>query len=270
VTTEGRNARSTNLSKMGASEIVDLMITEEARVGEALRGAADGIAVAIVRVAEAVKGGGSVYYLGAGTSGRVAIQDAAEIPPTFGVADDLFIPYVASGPSAGPAAITTTEDDVVAPVLAIDDASVGSNDAVIGVAASGRTPFVVAGLEAARKRGAWTCGISNNVGVPVLEVAEHPIFLDTGPEILTGSTRLKAGTSAKLVLNMISTGAMVLAGRTTSNFMLFAKPSTNKLRDRCVGILSILGEIPLDEALRMLSKHDWSMTDALVELGVDY
>jgi N-acetylmuramic acid 6-phosphate etherase len=255
---------------MGASEIVDLMITEEARVGEALRGAANEIAEAIVRVGEAVKGGGRVYYLGAGTSGRVAIQDAAEIPPTFGVADDLFIPYVASGPSAGPAAITTTEDDVDAPVLAIDAANVGSNDAVIGIAASGRTPFVVAGLETARKRGAWTCGISNNFGVPILEVAEHSIFLDTGPEILTGSTRLKAGTSQKLVLNMISTGAMVLAGRTTSNLMLFAKPSTDKLRNRCVRMLSVLGDVSPDEALRILSNRDWSMADALVELGVDY
>jgi len=211
VGTESRNSRSYGLDKMSAKEIVRLMNEEETVVLRSLRAVEDSIAQAIDKVATAFQSGGRTIYVGAGTSGRVATMDAAEMPPTFGIDPDRFIAVIAGGTEAGGKAIENAEDDTHSSVTALNRLKLTTQDVVIGIAASGTTPFVVSAIRHARQKGLWTCGIANNRNSPLLLEANLSIFLDTGPEILTGSTRLKAGTSQKLVLNRISTGAMARA-----------------------------------------------------------
>jgi N-acetylmuramic acid 6-phosphate etherase len=185
------------------------------------------------------------------------------LPPTFGVADDRFIPIIASGPSGGPAAITRIEDDAYAAPNALSAAQCGTGDAVIGVAASGRTAFVLAGVQYAADAGAWTCGIANNSSSPLLALADLSIFLDTGPEVITGSTRLKAGTSQKLVLNRITTAGLVLCGTVISNLMVEITPSNAKLRERAVAIVSSLVGIDAAAAEARLAAAEWRVRDAI-------
>lgn len=244
---------------MSAQEIVRLMNEEEQIVIRAMIHAETAIAIAAERAAQAYQRGGRVVYVGAGTSGRVATADAAEMPPTFGVDPGRFVAIIAGGSAAGGAAIEDAEDDIHASITALNDLGVDPNDVVIGLAASGSTPFVVSAVRHARQKGVWTCGIANNRNAPLLEAADHGIFLDTGPEVLTGSTRLKAGTSQKLVLNRISTAAMVLSGKVMENLMVDVKAKNAKLRDRCVRIVCDLVPITRDEAHDLLEKNAWNV-----------
>lgn len=261
--TEARNPRSYGLDRMSAREIVRLMNEEETATLRALKAAEEPIAEAMERVAECYQRGGRVIYVGAGTSGRVATMDAAEMPPTFGVSPERFIAVIAGGAGADGRAIENAEDDTYAPVKALNDLDANPLDVVIGLAASGTTPFVVAAIRHAQQKGIWTCGIANNRHAPLLQEADLAIFLDTGPEVLTGSTRLKAGTSQKMVLNRISTGAMVLSGKVAENLMIDVKASNAKLKDRCARILCELAPITPDEAVELLERANWSIRDAL-------
>lgn len=268
--TETRNPRSYGLDRMSAREIVRLMNEEEMAVTRAMRSAEVPLAEAIERAAEAFQSGGRVIYVGAGTSGRVATMDAAEMPPTFGVKPDRFVAVIAGGPGADGKAIENAEDDAQAPVAALNALHLEANDIVIGVAASGSTPFVVSAIRHASQKGIWTCGIANNRNSPLLEEADLGILLDTGPEVLTGSTRLKAGTAQKLALNRISTGAMVLSGKVVENLMVDVKASNAKLKDRCVRIVCELVPMTRDEAHEQLERHDWNIRAVLdaVHAGV--
>jgi N-acetylmuramic acid 6-phosphate etherase len=251
---------------MNALEIVRLMNEEEQVVLRAMRSAEPFLAEVAEKVAEAFQRGGKIYYLGAGTSGRIAVMDAAEIPPTFGVDADRFIPLVAGGSNATERAIEDAEDDEFAAIQMLNENRVNRNDVVIGMAASGRTPFVVAGVRHARQKGVWTCGIANNRGSALLESADVGVLLDTGPEVLTGSTRLKAGTAQKLALNRISTAAMVLSGKVVENLMVDVKANNQKLKERCARIIVELSTVTLDEAYNLLERHDWSVREVLVAL----
>lgn len=248
---------------MSAVEIVRLMNEEEAQVLTALANAEHLIAEAATKVAEAFQAGGRVVYVGAGTSGRIATMDAAEMPPTFGVDPDRFVALIAGGATAGVSAIEDAEDDIHAGITALNRLEVTPEDVVIGLAASGSTPFVVSAVRHARQKGLWTCGIANNRSGPLLDAAELPIFLDTGPEILTGSTRLKAGTSQKLVLNRISTVAMVLSGKVIENLMVDVKAKNAKLKERCARIVMELQPVTKDEAIDLLTRYDWNIRRAL-------
>jgi N-acetylmuramic acid 6-phosphate etherase len=248
---------------MSAKEIVHLMNAEERRVLEALQEAEEGIAIAIERAAAAFLEGGRVIYVGAGTSGRIATMDAAEMPPTFGIDSDRFVALAAGGSAAASVAIEGAEDDEAMAMMEINALHLSSQDVVIGLAASGRTPYVLSALRHARQKGIWTCGIANNPGAPLLEEADHAILLHTGPEVLTGSTRLKAGTSQKLVLNRISTGAMVLAGKVIENLMVDVKATNHKLRERCARIVVQLTRITVDEANEILSRCGWNVRQAI-------
>jgi N-acetylmuramic acid 6-phosphate etherase len=263
LSTEGRNPRSFELDRLSAAEIVHLMDHEERDAFAAVEAAAAPIA----RVAELVAGvytdGGRVVYLGAGTSGHIAIMDAAEIPATFGVDASRFVALVAGVALAGSRVIASSEDDVAAAPRALDKLGIGVGDVVIGLAASGSTPFVVAGVAHAQERGALTCGIANNPGASLLEVSAHPVLLDTGPEVVTGSTRLKAGTAQKLALNRISTTAMVISGHVVSNLMVEVRPSTDKLRARCVRIVCDLSGVDTTTATARLTRVGWSIRAAL-------
>ncbi len=250
---------------MSAREIARLMNEEESVVIRALYAAEEAIAVAIEKAAETFQRGGRVIYLGSGTSGRIATADAAEMPPTFGLDPSCFIAIVSGGISAAGAAVEDAEDDPHGAIEALNELRANRKDIVIGVAASGTTPFVVGGVRHARQKGIWTCAIANNRAVPLFEVADHSILLDTGPEILTGSTRLKAGTAQKMALNRISTGAMVLSGKVIENLMVDVKANNAKLKDRCARIVKELAPVTYDEAWDLLEANGWNIREVLEE-----
>jgi len=240
-------------------EIVRLMNEEELAVNRALDKAAEPLAEAAAKAAETFQIGGRIIYVGAGTSGRMAVMDAAEMPPTFGIDPERFIAVVAGGQAATGQAVEDAEDSEFAAIDALNQLEIRRADIVIGVAASGRTPFVVAAVRHANQKGIWTCGISNNPKTPLLHEATLPILLDTGPEVLTGSTRLKAGTSQKLALNRISTTAMVLSGKVVENLMVDVKAKNQKLKERCVRIVRELSTATEEEAWEALESNDWSV-----------
>lgn len=261
--TEARNPRSYGLDTMSPREIVRLMNEEEQIVFRALQSAEADIAIAIERTARAFKAGGRVIYLGSGTSGRIAQMDAAEMPPTFGLPTDRFIALVSGGATATATAIEDAEDDPHAAISYLNELEINPNDVVFGLAASGATPFVLGGIRHARQKGVWTCGIANNPNAPLLREADHAILLDTGAEVLTGSTRLKAGTAQKMALNRISTGAMVLNGKVIENLMVDVKAKNSKLKDRCVRIVTELCPVTRDEAARLLEANGWNIRSVI-------
>jgi N-acetylmuramic acid 6-phosphate etherase len=261
--TESRNPRSYGLDKMSAVEIVRLMDEEEASVLRALQQAEDGLATVIDKAATAFKKGGRIVYIGAGTSGRIAVMDAAEMPPTFGISSDRFVAVIPGGLQAMVQAVEVAEDDEIAGISAMNALKLTRDDIAVGLAASGRTPFVIAAIRHARQKGVWTCGIANNKGTPLLEEANFGILLDTGPEVLTGSTRLKAGTAQKLALNRISTGAMVLSGKVIENLMVDVKATNQKLQERCARIVCELSPATYDEAMGILEANGWNIRDAV-------
>jgi len=251
---------------MNAREIVRLMNEEEQAVMRSLKLAEEPLAEVAEKAATAFSSGGRIIYLGAGTSGRIAVADAAEMPPTFGIESDRFVALIAGGPTGEEHAIEDAEDSEYASVIALNELRLDRKDVVIGVAASGKTPFVVAGVRHARQKGLWTCGIANNRHSPLLEVADLGILLDTGPEVLTGSTRLKAGTAQKLALNRISTAAMVLCGKTVENLMIDVQAKNVKLKERCARIVTELSDKTFDEAWELLESHAWNVREVLAEV----
>jgi len=256
---------------MSARDIVRLMNEEESAVLRALHDAEEALATVIEHAAEAFQKGGRIVYVGAGTSGRIAVMDAAEMPPTFGIPSDRFVAVIPGGLQAMIQAVEVAEDDEVAAISAINELKLKRADVVIGLAASGRTPFVVAAIRHAKQKGVWTCGIANNKNTPLLEEASFGVLLETGPEVLTGSTRLKAGTAQKLALNRISTGAMVLSGKVIENLMVDVKATNQKLKERCARIVCELSPATFDEAYQMLEGNGWNIRDAIVaarEVGV--
>lgn len=264
--TEARNPRSIGLDKLNAQQIVRLMNEEEQTVMRALQSAEADIAVAIVHAAAAFQQGGRIIYIGAGTSGRIATMDAAEMPPTFGIDSDKFIAVIAGGAQASGSAIENAEDEEHTAIQAVNAINLTTNDIVIGLAASGRTPFVIAACRHARQKGIWTCGIANNPKSPLFDQVDHSILIETGPEVLTGSTRLKAGTAQKLVLNRISTGAMVLSGKVIENLMVDVKATNAKLKERCIRILCDLTPTTQEEARELLEKNEWNVRSAMESL----
>ena len=259
MSTESRNPRSFGLDKMNAREIVRLMNEEEFIVLRALQEAEAGLAAAAEKAARAFLEGGRIIYVGSGTSGRIATMDAAEMPPTFGIESDRFVALVSGGSSAESKAQEDAEDDEYEAMRALNEMAVTPVDVVVGIAASGRTPFVVSAIRHARQKGLWTCGIVNNVDTPLFKEADLGILLNTGPEVLTGSTRLKAGTAQKLALNRISTAAMVLSGKVIENLMVDVKAKNQKLKERCARIVRDLTNATFDEAWDLLEKNHWSV-----------
>jgi len=261
--TESRNPRTTNLDRLNARQIVHLMNEEELAVFRALEAAEEPLALAIERAAEAFQRGGRIVYLGSGTSGRVALGDAAEMPPTFGTEPGAFVALVSGGAAAGAREVADAEDDPHAAISALNELGIRRADLVIGLAASGTTTFVLSGIRHARQKGVYTIGIANNKGAALLQEADLPILLDTGPEVLTGSTRLKAGTSQKLALNRISTGAMVLSGKVIENLMVDVKAKNQKLKERCARIVRDLTNATYDEAYALLEQSNWEVRQVI-------
>ena len=230
--TEQRNSASLRLDEMTVGSILRLMNDEDRRVPEAIAKALPQIEAAVEILVETWRSGGCWIYVGAGTSGRVAALDAAECPPTFGVSTERVLAMFAGGPDALTKAIEGAEDDRDAAIRDLDQLQLDQKDAVVGLAASGRTPYVVSAIRHASELGCATVGICNNPGSELSGIAQVGIELVTGPEVLTGSTRLKAGTSQKLVLNMLSTASFTRLGKVYENFMVDVQATNEKLKGR--------------------------------------
>lgn len=250
--TEGRNPRTMAIDQAAALDIVTTINAEDRLVAEVVAGALPQIAAAVEAIAERLAAGGRLIYLGAGTSGRLGVLDAVECVPTFSTPPGQIVGLLAGGNAALTQSIEGSEDNEQA---ARDDlAALGfaSRDILVGIAASGRTPYVLAGVAYAREQGAPTVGISCNAPAPLLETADIAIPLVVGPEVITGSTRMKSGTAQKMVLNMLSTGAMVRLGKVYGNLMVDVQPTNAKLERRSVGIIQQLTGLDEVAAAAML------------------
>jgi N-acetylmuramic acid 6-phosphate etherase len=265
--TEQRNPRSENLEKMSPQELVKLFVDEEKFVGEALRAVTADLARAIELVAESLRKGGRLFYVGAGTSGRLGVLDASEIPPTFGASPELVQGIIAGGAAALHRSVEGAEDEGSNGALAIDRRGIKDVDVVIGITASGRTPFVLGALARAKSLGAKTVLLSCNPARDQKVDADLAIDLAVGPEILTGSTRLKAGTATKIALNIISTGAMVALGKVRGNLMIDLNTSSTKLRDRATRMVAAITQCDYGSARAQLEESGWDLRAALKKTG---
>ncbi|HEX4641371.1 MAG TPA: N-acetylmuramic acid 6-phosphate etherase [Chthoniobacterales bacterium] len=263
--TEQRNPRSETLEKLSAQELAELFIEEESLVQEALRKETASLARAIELVAKSLRGGGRLFYVGAGTSGRLGVLDASEIPPTFSAPPDLVQGIIAGGATALSRSVEGAEDERGSGALVIEERGVTGRDLVCGITASGRAPFVLGALAEARKRGAKTILLTCNPDRDRLPGCDLEIDLATGPELLTGSTRLKAGTATKVALNLISTGAMIALGKVRGNLMIDLTVSNAKLRDRAIRLVAQLAKCNATEAAERLELHGWNVRAALSE-----
>lgn len=230
--TEARNPATVDIDIVPTLEMVRSINAEDRRVAEAVAEELPHIAAAIDAIAARMQTGGRLIYIGAGTSGRLGVLDASECPPTFGTPPELVVALIAGGAPAITTAVEGAEDNAAAGAQEIAALNVGPADSVVGVAASGRTPYVLGGLAEARQRGALTIGLACNRAAELEALVEIAIIPIVGPEVVSGSTRLKAGTAQKMVLNMLSTGVMIRLGKTFSNLMVDVQPTNAKLRER--------------------------------------
>lgn len=271
--------------------IVDAVIASSRRAAEAVAAASEALERAAAGAEERIRAGGRLIYAGAGTSGRIAVQDAAELPPTFGFERALVL--LAGGGGAGDRAVENAEDDTGGAIRDVEAAAVEPRDAVVGVAASGRTPYTLAVVRSAKERGAFTVGLANNAGTPLLTSPQVGVLLDTGPEVLAGSTRLAAGTAQKIALNALSTSVLARSGGAYRNLMVGMRPTNDKLSRRAVAmvaeatglspersrtalagaggrvreaIVMARGGVDLDTATALLERHGGRVRDALESL----
>jgi N-acetylmuramic acid 6-phosphate etherase len=269
--TEQSDPRYRLIDRLPTDEIARLMNEADATVPAAVSAAIPRISAAIDAIAARMETGGRLRYVGAGTSGRLAVLDASECPPTFGTDPELVGGIIAGGPEALVRSVEGAEDDAEAGAAAVREAGIGARDAVVGISASGRAPYVVAALAQARELGALTVGLCCTPGAPLSAVADHAIEVVVGPEVVTGSTRLKAGTAQKLVLNMISTIAMIRTGRTYGNHMVEVAATNSKLVDRAARIVSEITGVDVSTARTALEATGREVKTAVVmiERGLD-
>jgi N-acetylmuramic acid 6-phosphate etherase len=269
--TEQRNAASRNLDRMTARAIVGLMNREDRRVVRAVGREIPAIARAVDAIVSGIQKGGRLFYVGAGSSGRMGVLDAAECPPTFGVSRKLVQASIAGGRRAVTGAVEGSEDSVRNAKRDLREKKLTRNDIVVAITASGTTPYVLGAMKYARKKGATTIAVTSNRHTPVARLAEIVIAPKAGPEVVTGSTRLKAGTSQKMVLNMLSTAAMVRLGHVYENLMIDMTLTNQKLSDRGLRILTEASGKNLSAAEHALRAAGHNMRVALVmlKLGVD-
>ncbi|MFP3715122.1 N-acetylmuramic acid 6-phosphate etherase [Puerhibacterium sp. TATVAM-FAB25] len=267
--TEERNPRTTDIDLLPTAQVVRLITDEDARVPGAVQAQADRIAAAVELAVAAIRAGHRVHYAGAGTSGRLGVLDAAELAPTYGVGPEWFDAHMAGGAEAITRAVENAEDHDRAGRADLDHVAAG--DVVVGLAASGRTPYVRGALELARERGAATVLVSANPAAPLTPLADVAILVDTGPEAITGSTRMKAAGAQKIVLNTFSTAVMVRLGKTYSNLMVDVRATNAKLRARLVRLLAQATGLEPEECEPVLAEAGGEVPTALVALlgGVD-
>ena len=270
LTTEARNPLTKNLDSLGAIELVRLMNAEDEKVASAVGEVAEPIARAIDVIAERLSAGGRLIYVGAGTSGRLGVLDAVECPPTFNTDPALVVGLIAGGPEGLVRAVEGAEDSDDAGRQDLEGIGLANMDVVVGIAASGRTPYVKGALDFARTTGAFAIAFSCNQGAEINRHADLCITPLVGPEVLSGSTRLKAGTATKMVLNMLTTGAMVRLGKTYSNLMVDVRASNNKLVERACRIITTLTGCSGSQARELLDRCDGDVKTAILSqrLGI--
>lgn len=244
-----------HLDKMSVDELLTNINNEDKTVPHAVEKALPQIAALVTQIVKKMKNGGRLFYIGAGTSGRLGVVDASECPPTFGVPFNTVVGIIAGGDEAIRKAVENAEDNITQAWIDLQQHTVTANDVVIGIAASGTTPYVIGGLEKCNENGIITASISCNAGSPISTLAQFPIDVVVGPEFVTGSSRMKAGTAQKLVLNMISTATMIQLGKVRGNKMVDMQLSNSKLVDR--GVKMIMSEIPVsyEEAANLLQAN---------------
>ncbi|MGG7034747.1 MAG: N-acetylmuramic acid 6-phosphate etherase [Flavobacterium sp.] len=255
IKTTEQSSKYEHLEKMSVSELLTNINNEDKTVPLAVEKALPQIEALVTEIVSKMNLGGRLFYIGAGTSGRLGIVDASECPPTFGVPFDMVVGIIAGGDKAIRKAVENAEDNTTQAWIDLQEHNINQNDVVIGIAASGTTPYVIGGLQACNENNIVTGSISCNAGSPLSQTAKFPVEVIVGSEFVTGSSRMKAGTAQKLVLNMISTATMIQLGRVKGNKMVDMQLSNNKLVDR--GIKMIMSEIPVsyEEASELLTKH---------------
>lgn len=268
---ESRNPDTMDLDSLSTRELVECFNRQDAQVADAVRATLPEVAKAVDAAAAALAAGGRIIYMGAGTSGRLGVLDASECPPTFGVPHGVVIGLIAGGPGALLKAVEGAEDDPAHGKADLQALGLTPQDLVVGLAASGRTPYVIGGLEFAKAEGCTTVAISCNPGSPIASIARIAISPVVGPEALTGSTRLKSGTAQKLVLNMISTGAMVKWGKVWQNLMVDMKATNVKLVDRACRMVMEATGVARAEAQAVLEQTGYDVKPAILMIlsGLD-
>ncbi len=261
--TEKRNPKTAHIDRMDTLSQLKLMNEENMNSVKSVGAALDSIAAAIDEICKAFEAGGRLFYIGAGTSGRLGVADAAECPPTFGISYDRVIGIMAGGDGSFRKASENAEDNETAGVDELKKYGLCGNDTVVGISASGTAAFVVKAIEYANGTGCITVGITSNADSALFNAAQFPIFTDTGAEVITGSTRLKAGTAQKLVLNMISTVLFIRCGYVYENMMVNLKPSNIKLKARMVETVREILHCSEPEAVRKLDENGWSIPRAV-------
>ncbi|MGM0215547.1 N-acetylmuramic acid 6-phosphate etherase [Enterococcus sp. AZ109] len=264
LTTERRNEKTFGLDEMSIAEALDLMNQEDRKVPEAVSESLPEIERVITQTIQSFKRGGRLIYMGAGTSGRLGVLDAAECVPTFGVESEMVVGLIAGGEEAMTVAVEGAEDSLILGKKDLEQLQLNEKDMVIGIAASGRTPYVIGGLEYARSVGASTASVSCNKQAEISRHAQYPIEVDCGPEFLTGSTRLKSGTAQKLILNMISTVSMIGIGKVYNNLMIDVKPTNEKLVERSKRIIMEATEVDYETATAYFTEADQNVKLAIV------
>lgn len=262
--TEQENPRTAQISSLSTEEIVRLMNDEDARVAQAVREVLPDVVRAVDGIVERIQNGGRLFYVGTGTSGRLGVLDASECPPTFGVSPDLVQAVIAGGYDACYRAVEASEDDAAAGAQDLDRRGFTEKDALVGIAASGRTPYTVGAVECARKLGALTVAITCVPESAITRAAEIPIVAVVGAEVIAGSTRLKAGTAQKLILNMLSTATMIRLGYVTGNRMTNVQTRNVKLKARAIRILASEAGLNEAEAQSVLDAANGQLPVALV------
>ena len=261
--TETRNPASMNMDKMSSEEMARLVICANYDAVRACEDAAEQIAKAVDAIAEAFERGNRLFYVGAGTSGRLGVLDASECPPTFGVDYDMVQGIIAGGKERMFRAGENAEDKYEDGASTVREHGVSRGDVLVGISAAGNAAYVVGAMDEAKKLGATTVGISSNPDVKILNIADIAIFTDTGAEVLTGSTRLKAGTAQKIVLNALTTCAMAKSGKVYENMMINLAPSNEKLKLRVIRITREILACTEDEAVALLEQNGWVIRRAV-------
>lgn len=268
--TEKINPRTADLDKCSPAEVIDLILNEDRTITDAIEKVRSNISAAVDLIVGKLRDGGRIFFIGAGTSGRLGVMEAAECPPTFGTDPGLIRAIIAGGKDAVWNSVEGAEDKGGDAVLALSESGLSAEDVLVGIAASATTPYVQGALEHAQKIGSGRILVTCN---PVSEdSADVVISLIVGPEALVGSTRMKAGTATKMVLNMLTTASMVMLGKTYGNLMVDVQPRSSKLRDRAQRIVMHIGNVDEGTALELLEKSEWNVKSAVVMAvkGVSY
>ncbi len=263
MSTESRNPNTTHIDRASTGEMLSMIQAENIHAAEAVGDVLPAIACAVDAIAAGMRTGGRLLYIGAGTSGRLGVLDATECPPTFGVSPNCVVGILAGGRDAMFRSSEGMEDSAAAGQRDLAAQNPGEADTVVGISAAGNAAYVMAALSYAKDCGCTTVGITSNADSRLARESDIPIVVDTGAEVIAGSTRMKAGSAQKMILNMLSTCAMIKTGKVYENMMINLRPTNEKLRQRVIGIVRELCHCDEDEAIRRLDETDWEIRRAV-------